>query len=871
LTGTELDNSGPGPKRKARKSGTPKELKASADRSRARARSIVAASGKTLAELKALATELNQRAVEWLGLQAKTDDARLWPLLFLIEDFARSGIDLDYATGVMQVLPLTAAQTLKIVSAVKGAAGESDFFLGWSFPAWIAPYFDQQRRPNGYARLRLLNFYDEDELTTYHCGKYLAVDTVELPELLRDGETEKYYERADLRNRFYLTPDPNIEWEKVAINTAITLWKTEGEKKSAKACREGFIAVGLGGVNSYVNTEKPDEGSKRGRPRNPRSVPLRDFKDYVWTGRRTGIVFDADKVEKPQVRQAELGLAAIDIERNAKPFAVDLTCKCATTCRGWDDFLVAHGAEKFKQLPQREFNQSDLLDHDFFMVQVPPAAIYSIPSRTLMKRKSFEDLTDDITTVIMTKNGPVEVPAAPEWIRKTKRRTRLLYDPASPPLAFLPDPERDGEAYNTFPGFPFAPEEDDAVFEREIAMWHELLDHGFPRPEDRRFRHFFECWHGYPLKFPGSKILCSLLIVGRKQGTGKTAACKAVGLLHGVNYYEIDSPERLHAKFNKAFAGKTYALANEVVRSRVEAERLKALITETQKEIEPKGIDSYTIPNCINLAITSNRMDALEMDRYDRRFAVWEWPSWPSKKERDEFFARFFVWLYVDPKAPPTQLRMRPEAGRALMREFVREIDYRGFNPNADAPATDAKTRMVTSTEGEHAQWVEVLHEIGPARKLGVGYPYVATATRLLPYFLDEVRRPARPDDAQRLGTALMVHYQQRKFQSRDHKHTTPYLWVIDPELVARQRTLADIYDYWVRGETISKSDVEHWMDLADQVKSAELRAEVLRAQLDERKRKLEERGNVIDIKAAKKSSGAAGKPAAKAGEKKEK
>ena len=88
------------------------------------------------------------------------------------------------------------------------------------------------------------------------------------------------------------------------------------------------------------------------------------------------------------------------------------------------------------------------------MLQVPPAAIYSMPSRTLMTVNKFIDLTKDIRTLEQTTYGPVEVPAAPSWIAKTKRRTRLLYDPASPPLTFLPDSERDGETYNVYPGFP---------------------------------------------------------------------------------------------------------------------------------------------------------------------------------------------------------------------------------------------------------------------------------------------------------------------------------------------------------------------------------------------------------------------------------
>src|SRR5207247_888179 len=70
---------------------------------------------------------------------------------------------------------------------------------------------------------------------------------------------------------------------------------TEGEKKSAKADQEGFVCIGLGGVDAW---SKKRETGPNGTKIGTRQL-ISDFDAVALTGRKVFIVLDSDLAEKP--------------------------------------------------------------------------------------------------------------------------------------------------------------------------------------------------------------------------------------------------------------------------------------------------------------------------------------------------------------------------------------------------------------------------------------------------------------------------------------------------------------------------------------------------------------------------------------------
>jgi len=68
-----------------------------------------------------------------------------------------------------------------------------------------------------------------------------------------DGHTTRYLQRKDSGVHLYIPPLARA----ALTNPDVTLYITEGEKKAAKACQEGFPCIGLGGLWCWIENGKP--------------------------------------------------------------------------------------------------------------------------------------------------------------------------------------------------------------------------------------------------------------------------------------------------------------------------------------------------------------------------------------------------------------------------------------------------------------------------------------------------------------------------------------------------------------------------------------------------------------------------------------
>jgi hypothetical protein len=85
--------------------------------------------------------------------------------------------------------------------------------------AYTIPYYDLDGAPSGFSRYRLFP-----------------------PARTRDDHAQKYHQPSGSGVHLYF---PSIvDWRAVAVSAAHPLIVTEGEKKAAKACQEGFPCIG---------------------------------------------------------------------------------------------------------------------------------------------------------------------------------------------------------------------------------------------------------------------------------------------------------------------------------------------------------------------------------------------------------------------------------------------------------------------------------------------------------------------------------------------------------------------------------------------------------------------------------------------------
>src|SRR5262249_40074735 len=121
---------------------------------------------------------------------------------------------------------------------------------------------------------------------------------------------------------------------------------TEGEKKSLKACQDGFPCVGVTGIWCWTANNDKDE--------NDRVVGdyklISDFTEVKWTGRKVYIVFDSDASKKKSIRSAEKALNETLEDRGVTVVVVRLPDGKEGEKTGRDDFLVEHGADALRQL-----------------------------------------------------------------------------------------------------------------------------------------------------------------------------------------------------------------------------------------------------------------------------------------------------------------------------------------------------------------------------------------------------------------------------------------------------------------------------------------------------------------------------------------
>ena len=594
-------------------------------------------------------------------VKVKTASPPADPVELFREKLAESGLDEDDAESL----------GLELVSAEETAAFGGNFIpcASMKFPYMDKLGLETSDIANGepYFRVRYLGNYEK----IYHQVRG-ENGNKKLP---------KYMQKSQTLPMAYLPHIGDVDWLAISEDVTAPVIITEGELKAAKATKEGFPTIGLGGVSSWRSVKHGIE-------------MLDGLKEINWQRRYTYIVFDSDYKTNPAVCSELHKLAEYLDYLGAFVYIVSLPLVIDSHDGkvGLDDFLVKEPAAnaKFMQLLKTAvplgFARSLFeLNSKYAYIDDPGIIVDAKTGRKISVDvfKGHLASTTQYMKGVLAKDGSVKyqpVKAAAEWIGWTLRQgaDQMIYSPGNDRFF--------DRKFNTWTGWGVEPAEGD------ISPFIELLDHLFTDAEEGA-RKWFEQWLAYPLQNPGVKMFSSAVIHGVFHGTGKSLLGYTMGEIYGKNFTEIAGQD-LHASFNDWAEGKQFIMGDDVTGSdkRADADFLKKLITQKELRVNVKYLPAYTVKDCINYFFTANHPDSFFLEDNDRRFFIHEVVVGPLG---NEFYQRYDSWL--------------KEGGARYVFNYLLNLDVSDFKPFAPAFVTQAKMRMIENVRSDLGSWVRQL------------------------------------------------------------------------------------------------------------------------------------------------------------------
>lgn len=473
----------------------------------------------------------------------------------------------------------------------------------------------------------------------------------------------------------------NQDWQDIVGNDDAPLIITEGEFKAAKACKEGFPTIGLGGVYNWRS--------------NKLGIDFIETLEIVnWVKRNVYICFDSDFKTNLMVCSALRALAEELGRRGAFCHLVSLPSLPEIEKVGLDDFLVNAGPSA-NQMFGVLLSEAEPLGltkplwsfNDRYVYVRDPGMVIDQSSGFKVSPAAFKEHLEAAVNYQerqIKNDGSVSykaVSAAAFWLKWPLRVevNKISYRPGEE--KFIDKPT---SAFNIWSGWGCKPKKGN------IDLFTQLIDHLFTGAE-KGAKEWFLCWLAHPLQKPGIKMFSSAVLHGIKHGTGKSLIGHTMKEIYGDNFTEINQVD-LHNNFNEWAEGKQFVMGDDVTGSnkRADADFLKKLITQKELRLNPKHIRTYVVPDCINYYFTANHPDSFFLEDDDRRYFIHEVFVGPLG---DEFYDKYSNWLYR-------------EGGASAIFYYLMHIDISKFNPFSSAFKTSARDRAIAITQSDLGGWV---------------------------------------------------------------------------------------------------------------------------------------------------------------------
>ncbi|MER9854535.1 MULTISPECIES: DUF5906 domain-containing protein [unclassified Mesorhizobium] len=273
---------------------------------------------------------------------------------------------------------------------------------------------------------------------------------------------------------------------------------------------------------------------------------------------------------------------------------------------------------------------------------------------------------------------------------------------------------------------------DPAPFLRHLALV-------LPNPDDQRILLEFLAHNA---RYPGHKIPWAPLIQS-VEGVGKNVFKQVIRHAIDKQYFYQPKAKQLNdsgSKFNGWMDSKLFFLVDEIKTDdkRDMVETLKPFITETELEIEGKGVNQRMADTPSNWMFFSNHKDAIPITTNGRRFAIFYSPietldDLRSRGMDDAYFNSLYAWL-GDHQNGGHRMGLRIVANYLLTYPIER-----GALPTR-APATSSTAEALIESRG----WLEIMiAEAADDQRNGFRAGWISTAA--LASLMREQRKDAKP------------------------------------------------------------------------------------------------------------------------------
>lgn len=487
---------------------------------------------------------------------------------------------------------------------------------------------------------------------------------------VKDESAPKYQQPTGTPPRVYFPK--LVTWTRI-LKSDSPLIITEGEKKAASACASGFPTLGLGGV---WNFQRKDLGEEL----------LPDLEAVNWK-RLVYIAYDSDWHTNKQVRMAAIQLSAVLTKRGADVRMVILDATDDGAKVGLDDYLVAHGkkalALAIKNAVSLSPSSTEMADYykQFVLIR-SLACAYVMEDGTLHPKHKFMDAYPDEFISDLTAAGKtVQVTKAFYWWKDPRKQSarKMVLKPGEPLIT-------DEGDLNLFKGWGTVPKQG------STAIWAKLLITVFQG--DRKSINWFEQWLAYPLQHPGAKLNQAVFVYGKGQGTGKSAIGRIMSDIYGASSRMIQDKE-IFADHNSWIANTLFAVGDDLSfdNPRKSRSAIKVLVDGEKVEINPKFVQQYSADNLCNFYLTANAGAALPLDPggLNRRYLVIKAPD--AREYAETWYTGTLnTWR-------------REGGGSEAVHYRLLNLKLNGFDPNGDAPHTQAKDDVVEVGQSRVEAW----------------------------------------------------------------------------------------------------------------------------------------------------------------------
>lgn len=464
-----------------------------------------------------------------------------------------------------------------------------------------------------------------------------------------------------------------FDWQDVLGDVRMPLLVTEGEKKALAISANGAPCVGIGGVFNWL------QGGEF-------LAPLASIK---WKSRQVFVVFDSDAATNPNVITAESRLAQeLSLKLGAQVHIVRLPPLDDGSKCGADDYILAKGYDAFVDLleatPQTRKIDAEVmrLNEDVCWIE-RDALIFEPNTGLFIHKNNFTQGSHYSSRTLLQPSkkgdGVVELSVAKEWLTHphARRYSDVIFDPSTMEECIITPA---GKALNTWRGIESKP--------GNVQPFLDLTAYVFSKLPPQH-RDFALKLLAYKFQNPAEKVPIATVIVGAKQGSGKSLWARCIMLAAGQYGKMIDSPA-LQSGFNGWCENSLVVVLDEATPEDVTkgAQSLKKLISDKRVYLNEKYRAARQIDSHAMFILTSNDPSVGAYAQSDRRMFVVGAPA--PNTDLHEFYMPIVDWLDT------------PDAPLAIA-DYLINLPLKGWRPPPFPPETAEKViaRQESMTEVE--------------------------------------------------------------------------------------------------------------------------------------------------------------------------